>query len=142
MSSRCRGWWSPGSWPVLLAGIILVALAPARRAVSVGLLGLISLLLASQAAYALARNLRFDHVLVSHLPGLGSLVEAVALAIGSYLPGGVIGRRQRTAAAGGDAGRFGALRHLGLGPGEHGHAAEHDGDGDDVPEHHEGLRAQ
>jgi hypothetical protein len=126
----------------LLAGIVLVARPPGPRAVSVGLLGLVSLLLASQAAYALARNLRFDHVLFGHLPGVGSLVEAAALAVGSYLPGGVVGRRQRATAAGGGAGRLGALRHLGLGPGENRHAAEHDDDRGDVPDHHERLRAQ
>lgn len=125
----------------LLAGIILVALPPRSRAVSVGLLGLLSLLLASQVAYALARNLRFDHVLFGHLPGIGSLIEAAALAVGSYLPGGVVGRRQRaTAAVGG--GRLRALRHLGLGPGEDRHAAEHDRDRDDVADRHERLSAQ
>jgi len=125
----------------LLAGIILLARAPLPRAVSVGVLGLLSLLLASQAAYALARNLRFDHVLFGHLPGVGSLVEAAALALGSYLPGGVVGRGQRAPAAAG-ATRLGALRHLGLGPGENRDAAEHDGDRDDVAERHERLRAQ
>lgn len=125
----------------LLSGILLLALPPLPRAAGVALLGLISLLLASQAAYALARNLRFDHVLFGHLPGTGSLIEAAALAVGSYLPGGVVGRRQRTAGPGG-AGRLEALRHLGLGPREHRHATEHDGDPDDVPDRHERLRAQ
>lgn len=126
----------------LLAGIILVARPPAPRAASVGVLGLVSLLLASQAAFALARNLRFDHVLFGHVPGVGSLVEAAALAVGSYLPGGIVGRRQWAAAAGGGAGRRGAVRHLGLGPGENRHPAEYDGDRGDVPDHHERLRAQ
>lgn len=126
----------------LLAGIILIARPPGTRAVSVGLLGLVSLLLASQAAYALARNLRFDHVLLGHLPGAGSLVEAAALAAGSYLPGGVVGRRQRAAAARGGSARLGALRHLGLGPSENRHAAEYDSDRDDVSDHHERLPAK
>ena len=126
----------------LLAGIILVGRPPGPRAISVGLLGLVALLLASQAAFALARNLRFDHVLFGHFPGVGGLVEAAALALGSYLPGGVIGRRQRAAAAGGGSGRLGALRHLGLGAGEHRHAAKHDGDRDHMSDHHERLRTQ
>jgi hypothetical protein len=125
----------------LLAGILLIARPRGRRALGVGLLALVSLLLASQAAYALARNLRFDHVLFGHLPGAGSLVEAAALAVGSYLPGGVVGRRQR-APVGGGAGRLGALRHLGLGPGEDRHAAEYDGDRDEVSDHHERSPAQ
>ena len=125
----------------LLAGIILIARPPGRRALSVGALGLVSLLLASQAAYALARNLRFDHVLFGHLPGVGGLLEAAVLALGSYLPGGVVGRRQR-AAAGRGARRRGGLRHLGLGAGENRHAAEDDGDRDEVSDRHERLPAQ
>jgi len=125
----------------LLAGLILLARAPLPRAVSVGAIGLLSLLLASQAAYALARNLHFDQVLFGRLPGAGSLVEAAALTIGSYLPGGVVGRRQRAPGAQA-ATRLGALRHLGLGPGENRDAAEHDRDRDDVADPHERLRAQ
>lgn len=125
----------------LLAGIILLGRPPLPRAVGVGVLGLLFLLLASQAAYALARNLRFDHVLFGHLPGAGSLIEAAAMAIGSYLPGGVVGRGQRAPSAHG-ATRLGALRHLGLGSGENRDAGEHDGDRDDVADRHERLRAE
>jgi hypothetical protein len=46
----------------------------------------ILLLIASQAADALARNLRFRDVLVTREPGLGPWLEALAFAIGCALP--------------------------------------------------------
>lgn len=125
----------------LPAGLLLRGVRPAPRAAAVGLIGLLLLLAGSQAAYALARNLRFAHVLFGHLPGAGGFVEAAALAAGSYLPGGVIGRLQRPARAA-RHGRLGALRHRGLGLGEHGDASEDHRDRDDVENHHERLRAQ
>jgi hypothetical protein len=44
------------------------------------------LLFASQAAFALADNLRLSDVLWSHLPGLGPGVEALLFAAGCALP--------------------------------------------------------
>ncbi len=125
----------------LLAGLLLRGVRPAPRAAAVALIGLLLLLAGSQAAYALARNLRFGHVLFGHLPGAGGFVEAAALAAGSYLPGGVIGRLQRPERAA-RHGRVGALRHRGLSRGEHRHASQDHRDRDDVGDHHERLRAQ
>jgi hypothetical protein len=70
----------------LLTGVALVSLAPWRRALLTGIGGLVLLLLGSQAAYSLARNIPFTHVLFSRMPGLGPVVEAAAFALGSALP--------------------------------------------------------
>lgn len=69
-----------------LAGVALVELSPSRRAAAGLAVGLVVLLVASQASYALARNLSFSNVLFSHGPGLGPVLEAVAFAIGCALP--------------------------------------------------------
>lgn len=116
----------------LIAGVAVIRVRPLRRASIVGLLGLVLLLISSQAAYALARNLRFGHVLLSRRPGLGPLVEAVMFAVGCTLPRPVFGseraaRRRRSPIA-----RFGVARDPGSRRGQYRHAAEHDRDRDQV----------
>ena len=69
-----------------LTGGILVGLAPGRRLVVAGILGLVLVLFAAQAAYALTRNLRLTDVLFSHSPGAGPVLEALLFAIGCSLP--------------------------------------------------------
>ena len=124
----------------VIAGLLTWRLAPGRRAIAVALLGAVLLFVASQAAYALARNLRFTDVLFGHLPGSGGFVEAAVLAAGSYLPGGIVGRRQGTAA--GRGWPVGRLRDRGLRRGEHRNAPEDDRDGHQVAHHHERLSPQ
>lgn len=128
-----------------LSGVISVRVSPARRALAAGLLGLVLLLLASQASYALARNLRFGAILLTRSPGPGPWLEALMFAIGCALPRGpILGRSRwprRWALSAGRAGP-GALGHLGLSRGELGHATQHDRDGDHMGDHRDGVRTQ
>lgn len=77
----------------LVLGLMLIRLEPWRRIVIVSVFGLLLMLVGSDASYALARNLRFDQVLLNHAPGLGPWLEAALLAAGSTLPGAI--RRAR-----------------------------------------------
>jgi hypothetical protein len=77
-----------------LAGVALIRVHPLRRSLFAGVLGLIVLLLASQGAYALARNVRLSDVVFGRSPGLGPVVEAIVFALGCLLPGS-LARRQR-----------------------------------------------
>jgi len=75
-----------------LTGIALSGMAPSRRVAIAFGVGLILLLVASQASYALARNLRFSDVLFSRKPGFGPVLEAMVFAVGCALPRS-LGRR-------------------------------------------------
>jgi hypothetical protein len=68
-----------------LAGIGLAPIRPWRRGVLALVLGLALLLLASQAAYALARNLPLATLLWHRRPGAGPIVEACAFALGAVI---------------------------------------------------------
>ncbi len=70
----------------LVAGLVLRRAARPWRLLIAGTPAVILLLLASQASYALARNLNFVHILWSRSPGLGPWVEALLFAAGSCLP--------------------------------------------------------
>jgi enterochelin esterase-like enzyme len=70
----------------VIIGFALIRLGPLQRSVLVGLLGVLILLLASDASYALARNVRLEGVLLDRAPGLGPWLEGVLLAVGSALP--------------------------------------------------------
>jgi hypothetical protein len=63
----------PRAWRLAIGGTVAVAL----------------LLLASQASYALARNLRFSAVLWSRQPGAGPWFEGLLFAVGCALAGRV-----------------------------------------------------
>lgn len=100
-----------------IAGVALMRVGRVLRVASAGPLALVALLVASQAAYALTRNLPFSSVLTGRRPGFGPVLEAICFAAGCALP----------ALSGGDRGRWGrmppvswpaALRQLGLGGGE------------------------
>ena len=67
-------------------GVVLVRVPIARRTPAIALIVVTLLLLASDASYALAQNLRFVDVLVGRTPGLGPWVQCTALAVGSTLP--------------------------------------------------------
>jgi hypothetical protein len=70
----------------MVLGVISMRIAPLPRAIAAAALGLVLLLLASDAAFALARNLRFAHVLWHRAPGAGPWIEAALLAAGAVLP--------------------------------------------------------
>ena len=61
----------------------------------VGILSLLALLLASQAAYALARNLRLSDILFSRSPGPGPWIESLTFALGCALPRRLVPGRKR-----------------------------------------------
>jgi hypothetical protein len=124
-----------------LAGVALIRVHPLRRSLFAGGLCLVALLLASQGAYALARNVALSGILFDRSPGLGPVVEALVFSLGCLLPGS-LARPQRPGA------RRRSLITLmtgfddrGLGGGEHRNAAQHDGDRQPVGEHHTGASA-
>lgn len=69
-----------------LTGVALAEVSPYRRAALALVLALVVLLLASQASYALARNIAFSSTVFSRTPGLGPVLEACAFALGCSLP--------------------------------------------------------
>lgn len=71
----------------VVAGMALARLPRLRRTVLAALLGFAVLLLASEASFALARNLRFSDVLSSRSPGAGAWLEAALFAFGAAIPG-------------------------------------------------------
>ena len=111
-----------------LTGVALSQVAPRRRVAPAFVVALIVLLLAAQESYALTRNLSFSSTVFSHAPGLGPVLEALAFALGCWLPRPIdrgdrprTGRRSFASMLTGFADRE-------LGGGERGHAGEHDDD--------------
>jgi hypothetical protein len=76
-------WISAGA----VAAIPLVRVSRPRRALIAWLTVTALLLLASQASFALARNLRLGDVVSSRSPGLGPWLEGLLFAVGCALPG-------------------------------------------------------
>lgn len=77
----------------LPAGVVL-GLALPRRTLAILIFGAVLLVFASDACYALARNLRLGGVLLNRQPGLGPWVECLLLAAGAGLPRTWSGRRR------------------------------------------------
>ena len=69
-----------------LTGVALSEARPHRRAAAALGVGLLVLLLAAQESYALARNVSFSNTVFSHSPGVGPVLEAIAFALGCWLP--------------------------------------------------------
>jgi hypothetical protein len=69
-----------------LTGIALVEVPPHRRLALALAVALVVLLAASQASYALARNVAFSSTVFSRAPGLGPVLEACVFALGCWLP--------------------------------------------------------
>jgi enterochelin esterase-like enzyme len=67
-------------------GLLLIRVRPLPRACLVAALGLVLLLFASDASYALARNDPLSQVLWNRAPGTGPWLEALLVAAGSALP--------------------------------------------------------
>jgi hypothetical protein len=124
-----------------IAGVALSEVAPTRRAGMALVVGLVVLLAASQASYALARNVAFSSAVFSRSPGLGPVLEAVAFAVGCWLPrpvdrGQRPGTRRRTFAS-----LISGFEDRRVGGGEHRHAGEHDSDRQPVHRARGGARA-
>jgi hypothetical protein len=114
-----------------LFGVAMVRVKPLPRALVAGALAIVLLLFASQAAFALSRNLRLIQVLWHRAPGLGPWLEGVLFAAGCALPGPVAGaERFRSLAR--PVGSLVDFRHLGLGARQNRDAGEHDRDRDQV----------
>jgi enterochelin esterase-like enzyme len=81
----------------LLAGVVfglaLIRVRPLRRAAVAATLGTLLLLFASDAAFALARNLRLADVLSTRDPGTGPWWEGMLFALGAWLPHSLPRRR-------------------------------------------------
>ncbi|MGZ4287930.1 MAG: alpha/beta hydrolase-fold protein [Solirubrobacteraceae bacterium] len=71
-------------------GLLAVWIAPRRRALVALLPALILLLLASDASFALADNLRLSGVLWGRVPPSGAWVEALLFAAGAAIPGAIV----------------------------------------------------
>jgi enterochelin esterase-like enzyme len=87
--------WVPAG---VVLGVALVGFPAPRRALVILIFGAVLLLFASDACYALTRNLRLGDVLLNREPGLGPWVECLLLAAGGALPR-AWGRHRRRAAA-------------------------------------------
>lgn len=126
----------------LVAGLALRRTPRLRRTAFAGLLALALLLLASQASYALARNLRFSAVVFSRGPGAGPWLEALAFAVGCALPGRAVASAER-----GGLGRaaprtlFGGPSELHVSGGQDGNATQNDPDRDRMGDDRDGVRA-
>jgi hypothetical protein len=86
--------WIPAG---VVLGLALIRFPAPRRTLLILMFGAVLLLFASDASYALARNLRLGSVLLNREPGLGPWVECLLLAAGGALPW--IWSRQRPRAA-------------------------------------------
>jgi hypothetical protein len=74
----------------MVFGVALIRVPARRRTILAGgyaVLAVLVLLLASDAAFALAQNLRLSHVLGHRAPGFGPWLEGLLFAAGSVLPG-------------------------------------------------------
>jgi hypothetical protein len=126
----------------VLAGVALSWVPRPRRTLFAGLFALALLLLASQASYALARNLRFTSILFARAPGAGPWLEALLFTVGCALPGrAVAGAKRRRIRRVAPASLLGASSELDVGGGQDGDAAEDDGDRGRVREDCDRVRA-
>ncbi len=124
--------WLPAG---VVAGVALLRLSRPRRALLAGLVGTAVLLIASQAAFALTRNLRLSDVLWSRAPGWGPWLEGLLFAVGCALPGRLpSGNRLTGRLSGVRRRRLDGARDLGLRAGQHRDAREHQRDGKEVDE--------
>jgi enterochelin esterase-like enzyme len=89
--------WIPAG---VVLGLALIRFPAPRRTLLILMFGAVLLLFASDASYALARNLRFETVLLNREPGLGPWVECLLLAAGGVLPWAWSRRRPRAAERG------------------------------------------
>jgi hypothetical protein len=122
-------------------GVALAEAAPLRRLTLALGVALVVLLLASQASYALARNVAFSSTVFSRTPGLGPVIEACAFALGCALPrapnrGERPGPRRRSLVS-----RISGFDERGLGGGERRNGGQHDGDRQPVQHAHGDVRA-
>jgi enterochelin esterase-like enzyme len=80
----------------LMFGLAISSVRPLTRTAAVGLLGTLLLLIASDASFALARNLPFSQVLDGRVPGFGPWLQGALFTVGVALPGLVAVRVPRS----------------------------------------------
>ena len=115
----------------IVAGFLLINVRRLWRALFAGAAALILLLLGSQAAFALTRNLRLSDVIWSRRPGLGPWLEALLFAVGCAIPGRLPRALRAGDRPGGAGGRLAWPRFFGdrsLSSREDGDAREHERD--------------
>jgi enterochelin esterase-like enzyme len=81
-------------------GLALIRVNRWRRIVIVAILAALLLLLASDASYALTRNLRLEPILLNRTPPVGPWLEALVIGAGCALPGPIRSSRLRAHAPG------------------------------------------
>ena len=79
----------------LIFGLALIQVSSRRLVLTTSVVGVLLLLFASDAAYALADNLRLSHVLWVRAPAVGPWFEGLLFAVGSTLPRWIV-RLQRS----------------------------------------------
>jgi hypothetical protein len=125
----------------LIAGVALLRVSPLHRVALVAPLSLLLLLLASQAAYAVARNLKLGDVVLNRRPGFGPVLEALVFAVGCVVPRSLShGYRWRRPSLD-SVKALSGLRHSPLRGGEHRDAAEHHADREQVSDNRDGPGA-
>jgi hypothetical protein len=122
-----------------LAGVALRELPLTRRVAPALVLGLLVLLPAAQASYALTRNLGFPDVVFSRGPGFGPVLEAMMFALGCALPGTLSGGDAPGARRRSPVSPVSGLPDRGLRGGQHGHAGEDGADRQQVQQRQTGV---
>lgn len=115
-----------------LTGMALSEARPLRRLAPALGVGLVVLLLTAQASYALTRNMSFSGTVLSHAPGPGPVLEAVAFALGCWLPRRPEDGKRPRAGWRSLASPIGGVGDGGLGGGERRDAGQHERDGQPV----------
>ena len=125
-------WFAAG----IVAGVALIGVPRRWRVLLAGVVGVVLLLFASQASFALTRNLRLSDVIWSRRPGTGPLLEALLLAAGCALPGrvprGLLAHLAQRSAAGATVAWLERVRDLGLRRGQRRNARKHQRDGEEM----------
>jgi hypothetical protein len=111
-----------------LTGVAMAEVGPSRRAALALAIALGVLLGASQASYALARNVAFSSTVFSRTPGLGPVLEACAFALGCWLPRPADRGQRPRARRWSLVSVISGLDDRGVGGGERRHAGQDTGD--------------
>lgn len=124
-----------------ICGVALSQVAPNRRVLPAFVIALVALLLAAQESYALTRNVTFSSTVFSHAPGLGPVLEAVAFAVGCWLPRPIDRRQRARAGRRSFASMLTGFDDRDLGGGERRDGGQHDSDREPVAQGRGGARA-
>ena len=124
-----------------ICGVALSQVAPRRRVAPAFVVALVMLLLAAQESYAATRNLSFSATVFSHAPGLGPPLEAIAFALGCWLPRPIDRRHGPRSGRRSLVSVFTGFDDRGVGGGERGDTGQHDRDRQPVAQARRRTRA-